>query len=77
MVMTIPMIAITIMISIRVKPRLDLRMPQTLTYCICRHMMRRLPPPDFSTSVVMPPLESFTILRVAPLTMAFRSECPP
>jgi hypothetical protein len=34
-------------------------------------MIRRLPPPPFSTSVVMPPLESFTILRVAPLTMAF------
>jgi hypothetical protein len=34
-------------------------------------MMRRLPPPDFSTSVEIPPLESFTILRVASLSMAF------
>src|SRR5690606_34775408 len=50
----------------------------TLTYCICRHMMRRLvPPTGFSTREVTPPLESLTILRDALLTTAFKVGIPP
>ncbi len=42
-------------------------------------MMRRLPPTDFSSSSVMLPLESLTIMLVAPLalTTALKVGIPP